>query len=149
MLMFHLAISCLTTSKLPWFTDPTFQVPMQHYSIPYRIWLSTPDTSQTECHFCLGPATSLFLELLVITLSSYPVAYWTLSNLSWGPHLPASYIFTFPNCPWSSSGKNTRVGFHFLLQWTTFHQNSSLWPIHLGWPCMAWLIASILCQEGL
>ena len=31
---------------------------------------------------------------------------------------------------------------HFLLQWITFCQNSSLRPVHLGWPCMA-LIASL------
>ena len=29
MLMFTLAISCLTTSNLPWFVDVTFLVPMQ------------------------------------------------------------------------------------------------------------------------
>ena len=28
---------------------------------------------------------------------------------------------------------------HSLLQWTTFCQNSPPWPIHLGWPHMAWL----------
>ena len=37
-------------------------------------------------------------------------------------------------CSWGSPGKNTGVGCHFLFQWTTFCQNSSLWPIHLGWP---------------
>ena len=31
--MFTLAISCLTTSNLPWFMDLTFQVPMQYCSI--------------------------------------------------------------------------------------------------------------------
>ena len=35
------------------------------------------------------------------------------------------------------------VGCHFLLQRTTFCQNSSLWLICLGWPCMAWLRASL------
>ena len=29
--------------------------------------------------------------------------------------------------------------FHSLLQWTTFCQTSPPWPIHLGWPHMAWL----------
>ena len=43
-------------------------------------------------------------------------------------------------------GENTGVGCHFLLQWTTFCQNSSLWPICLGWPCMAWLIFIELCK---
>ena len=35
------------------------------------------------------------------------------------------------------------VGCHSLLQWTMFCQNPPLWPVHLGWPCMAWLIASL------
>ena len=40
-------------------------------------------------------------------------------------------------------GKNTEVVCYSLLQWTTLCQNSSLCPICLGWPCMAWLIASL------
>ena len=35
------------------------------------------------------------------------------------------------------------MGCHFLLLWIMCCQNSSLWPVHLGWPCMAWLIASL------
>ena len=45
------------------------------------IRLSPQDTFTTECHFCIGPATSFFLELLVIALQSSPVAYWTPTNL--------------------------------------------------------------------
>ena len=33
MLMFTLAISCLTTSNLPWFVDLRFQIPMQYCSL--------------------------------------------------------------------------------------------------------------------
>ena len=36
---FTLAISCLTTSNLPWFMDLTFRVPMQHCSLQHRILL--------------------------------------------------------------------------------------------------------------
>ena len=39
--------------------------------------------------------------------------------------------FTFSYCRGGSPNKNTEVGFPFLLQWTTFCQNSSLWPIVL------------------
>ena len=39
----------------------------------------------------------------------------------------------------SSPGKNIGVVCHSPLQGTTFYQNSSLWPIHLGWPHTAWL----------
>ena len=32
---------------------------------------------------------------------------------------------------------------HSLLQCTMFCKNSPLWPVCLGWPCTAWLIASL------
>ena len=53
------------------------------------------------------------------------------------------YLFVFSHCSWGSPSKNTGVGCHFLLQWTTLCQNSSLWLIHLGWPWMAWLRVSL------
>ena len=83
---------------------------------------------------CFGPATSFFLELLVIALCSSPVACWTPSDLGRGAHLP---VPSFSSQSKGSPGKNTGVGCHFLLQWTMFCQNSSLWPFWLGWPCMA------------
>ena len=141
MLMVTLAISCLTTPNLPWFMGLTFQVSMQYCSLQHWILFSSPEISITECHFHFGPAASFFLELLAFALCSSPVAYWTLSDL--GAHLPVSYLFAFSYCSWGSHSKNTGVICHSLLQWTTFCQNSSLRSIHLGWPCMAWLIASL------
>ena len=41
------------------------------------------------------------------------------------------------------SWQYTGVACHFLLQWVTFCQNFPQWPIHLGWPYTAWLIASL------
>ena len=38
MSMFPLAISCLTTSNLPWYMDLTFQVPMQYCSFQHQIF---------------------------------------------------------------------------------------------------------------
>ena len=93
MLMFNLAISCLTTSNLPWSMDLTFQVPMQYCSLEHQILLSPPDTFTAKHHFHFGPATSFFLELLVIALCSTLVAYCIPSNL--GAHLQASYILPF------------------------------------------------------
>ena len=60
---------------------------------------------------------------------------------TWGAHLLVSYLFAFSYSSWSSHGKNTAVVCHSLLQWTTFCQNPSLWPIHLEWHCTAWLTA--------
>ena len=42
---FTLAISCMTTSNLPWFMDLTFQVPMQYCSLQHRTLLLSPVTS--------------------------------------------------------------------------------------------------------
>ena len=67
MSMFTLAISCLTTSNLPWFTDLAFQVPMQYCSLQHRILLSSLDTSTTETHF----------------LSDKPLHFSDLSFPSW------------------------------------------------------------------
>ena len=71
MLMFFLAISCLTMSNLSWFMDLIFQVPMQYCSLEYQTLLSPPGTSTTERPFCFGPASSFFLELLVIALHTW------------------------------------------------------------------------------
>ena len=88
MLMLNFAISCLTTSHLPWFMDLTFQVPMQYCSLEHQILLSPPDTSTAKHCFHFGTATSFFLELLVIFLCSTLVAYCIPFNL--GAHLQAS-----------------------------------------------------------
>ena len=63
--------------------------------------------------------------------------------LIWGTYLPISYLFAFLYCSWCSRSKNTGVVCDSLLQWTIFWQNSSIWPIRLGWPCRAQLIASL------
>ena len=76
--MLTLAISCLTTSNLPWFMDLTFQVPMQHCSLQHRTLLLSPVTSTTGYWFCFGSIPSFFLELF---LHWSPVAYWAPNDL--------------------------------------------------------------------
>ena len=71
--MFTLAISCLTTSNLPWFMDLTFQVPMQYCSLQHQTLLLSPVTSTIGYCFCFGSIPSFFLELF---LHWSPVAYW-------------------------------------------------------------------------
>ena len=78
MSMFTLAISCLTTSNLPWFMDMTFQVPVQYCSLQHQTLLPSPVTSPTGCCFCLGSVSSFFLELF---LHWSPVAYWASTDL--------------------------------------------------------------------
>ena len=78
MLMFTLALSCLTTSNLPWFMDLTFKVLMQYCSLQHQTLLPSPLTSTTGCCFCFGSVSSFFLELF---LHWSPVAYWASTNL--------------------------------------------------------------------
>ena len=136
--MTNLAISCLTTSSLPWFMDLTFQVPTQSCSFQHRTLLSPPDTFAAECCFRFCPATSFFLELLV-TVHSSPVSYWTPSDLGGSSCSVESFCLFIPFM-------------EFLRQkcWSGLpvpppgdHLLSELWlfPVHLGQPCMAWLMA--------
>ena len=78
MSMFTIAISCLTTSYLPWFMDLTFQVLMQYCCLQLRTLLPSPVTSTTGYCFCLGSVFSSFLELF---LHWSPVAYWASTDL--------------------------------------------------------------------
>ena len=64
---------------------------MQYRSLQHRTLLSPPDTSTTGCHFCFGPATSLWS--LVIALHSSPVAYWTPSELEGSSSGVISFCF--------------------------------------------------------
>ena len=78
MSMFTFAISCLTTSNLPWFMDLTFQVPMQYCSLQHQTLLPSPIASKIGCCFYFGSVSSFFLELF---LHWSPVAYWAHTNL--------------------------------------------------------------------
>ena len=73
---FYLAISCLTTSNLPWFMDLVFQVPMQYSSLQHQTSLPSPATSTTGIAFalalCLHSFWSYFSTLL---------AYWAATNV--------------------------------------------------------------------
>ena len=90
MLMFTLAISCLTISNLPWLMDLTFQVPRQYCSLQHWTLLPSPVSSTAGCCFCFGSISSFFLELF---LHWSPVAYW--APTTWGVHLSVSYLFVF------------------------------------------------------
>ena len=82
MSMFTLAISCLTTSNLPWFMDVTFQVPMQYFSLQHQTLLPSPVTSTTGCCFCFGSISGVISPLIS---SSILGTYW-----------PREFIFQCP-----------------------------------------------------
>ena len=89
----------------------------------------------------------LWLRLFIPSGAISPVFFSSLlvhlSLVHERVHLSVSYFFPFSYCSWHSQGKNTEVFCHSLLQWTTFHQKSPLWPVRLGWPYRAWLIVSL------
>ena len=135
---FSLAISCLTTSTLPWFMAITFQVPMQYCSLQLRALLPSPFTPTTGCWFCFGSVYSFFLELF---LHWSLIAYWAPTDLGSSSFSVFSFLsFFFFFCLFIlSMGFPRQVACHSLLQWTTFCQKSPPWPICLGWPYTAWL----------
>ena len=133
MLMFTLAISCLTTSNLPWFMDLTFEVPMQYCCLQHRTLFPSPVISTTGYCFCFGSIPSFSLEFF---FHWSPLAHWVSTDL--GSSSFRSYHFAFSYCSWGSQGKNTEVVCHSLFQWATFCQNSPAWPICPGWPYAAW-----------
>ena len=85
---FTLAISCLTTSNLPWFMDLTFQIPMQYCSLQHRTLLPSPVTSTTGYCFHFGSISSFFLELF---LHCSAVAYWAPSDRGSSPFSVKSF----------------------------------------------------------
>ena len=78
MLMFTLAVSCLTASNLPWFMDFTFQVPMRYCSLQHQTLLPSAVTSITGHCFRFGSISPFFLELFLYSSS---VAYWAPTDL--------------------------------------------------------------------
>ena len=113
---------------------------MQYFSLLHQTLLSPPDTS-TGALFLLAPSQFILSGAISNCPPLFPRSIGHL--LTWEAHLPVSYLCAFSYCSWGSHSKNTGVIFHSLLQWTTFCQNSSLWPVCLGWPCTAWLIVSL------
>ena len=67
MLMFTLAISCLTTSNLPRFMDITYQVPMQYFSLQHQTLLPWPVTSTSGWFFFVCLFFSHWLHLFILS----------------------------------------------------------------------------------
>ena len=90
MLMFTLAISCLTTSNLPWFMDLTFQIPVKYCSLQHQTLLPSSVISSPGCCSRFGSVSSFFLELF---LHWPPVAYWAPTDLGSSSFSVLSFCF--------------------------------------------------------
>ena len=138
MSMFILAISCVITFNLPFFMDLTFQVPMHYCSLQHQTLFPFSVTSTAGCCFCFGSVSSFFLELF---LHRSPVAYWAPTDLGYSSISVLSFCFFILFMEFSRQ-EYWRGLPRSVLQWTTFCQNSSPWPVHLGWP--TWMAHSFI-----
>ena len=111
---------------------------MQYCYVQHCTLLSPPDTSTSDHCLRFGSGSSFSLDLF---LHSSPVAFWTPSDL--GDSSSSILTFCLSILSMGFSKQEFRVCCHFLLQWSTVYQNSSLWPILHEWPCLAWLTASL------
>ena len=91
--------------------------------------------------FLLWPSCFILSQ----AISSCPLLFPSsiLDTFNLGTHLSVSYLLAFLYSPWGFLSKYTEVVCPCFLQWITFCQNSPLWPICLGGPCMPWLIPSL------
>ena len=134
MLMFTLAISCLTTSNLPWFVDLTFQVPMQHCSLQHRTF-----TSITS-HIHIWALFSLWLHLSILSGVISPL----FSSGILGTYQPGEFIF---QCPifllfilfMGFSRQEYWNGLPFPSPVDHILSDLSTMTHCVGWPLMAWL----------
>ena len=133
--MFTLAISCLTTSNLPWFMALTFQVPWQYYSLQHQTLLPSKLTSTTGCCFCFGSISSSFLEWF---FHSSPIGYWAPTDLGSSSFSVMSFCLFLLLMGVLKARRLKCLPFPSPVH----HVLSELppWPIRLGWPYTAWLI---------
>ena len=99
-------------------------------------------------HHQSHPQLGMFLLWLCLFILSGVISPLISSSIL-GTYWPGEFIFQCPiflpfhiilGFSWQ---EYCGVGCHSLLQWTTFCRFSLLWPVHLGWPCTAWLLASL------
>ena len=140
--VFTLTISCLTTN-LTWFIDLTSHVPMQYCSFQHWTLLSPQYISPIWHVFWFSLFTG-FRAMTLLFPSSLLVTYYPVK---WERVIFQCHIFlTF--CTLHGFSRQEYVsGLPFPSMWTTFCQNSPASPVHLGWPCEAWLIVHWVTQD--
>ena len=131
--MFTLAFSFLVMSNFPWFGDLTFQVPMHYHSLQH--WTFTIRHIHSWTPFLLWPS---YFILSVATSNCPPLFSSSTLDIFWPGGLIFHFHILLPFLPVHG------VLAARILEWFVIPSFSgSLWPIHLRWPCTAWLIASL------
>ena len=82
MSIFTLAISCLTTSSLPWLMNLTFQLPMQYYSLEHQTYFHHKSHPQLDIVF-----------ILALSLHSFWIHFSHFSSSILGTYWPWAFIF--------------------------------------------------------
>ena len=134
MSMFTLAISCLTTSNLPWFMDLKSQVPMQ-YLLFFIAWDFTFITGHIHnwAFFPLWPSC-----FILSGAKSCPLLF--PSGITFWPGGSSFVAFSYSS--WGSHGKYTGVVCHSLLQWIMFCQDSTM--TRLSWVALPSMVHSFI-----
>ena len=122
---------------------------MQYCSLQHWTWLSPTDT--TEHHFCFGPAASFFLELSVIALCSFPVAYWISSYLegSYSRIISFCLFILFMGFSWQEFWSGLPFpppGDHVSSELCTVTHPS--WVTLHAWLILQWVTQASLPQQG-
>ena len=122
--------------QFTWLMDLTFQVPMQIlFGIAWDSIFATRNI-HNWCLFCFGSVSSFFLKLFLLCPSSILDTY----RLRTGVGSSFSFIFCLLFILFMGFSKQECwVVCPSLLQWATFCQNSSPWPILCSWP---WITCS-------
>ena len=127
------------------FNPPVMSDSLRHHGLQHTrppCPSPSPEVCPMSCplHWWCHPAISSF-----DTLFSFCPQSFSASGT-----FPVSQLFTsgVQNTGGSASmsipsSEYAGVVCHSLLQWTAFCQKSPLWSVCLGWPYMAWLIASL------
>ena len=107
-----------------------------------RSLLSSPVISTTEHHLCFGLTILFFLELLAVCPLALPRSIldtlWPEKLICWC-HIFVCCFIQFTKFSWLRHWS----GLPFPPPVDQVLSQLSVWPIQLGWPYMAWLIASL------
>ena len=139
--MFTLAVSCLTTSSLPWFMDLTFQF------LTFQFFTAS-DFTFTSRHIQNWVSFLLWPSCFILSgaISNCPLLF---PSRVLNTFRPRGFIFQCHFLPLHSvhGVLKARMLKWFevvsLLQWITFCQHSPPWPVHLGWPYIGWITVSL------